>query len=221
MRHRERLLHQWKVIGCETGFLARRVRAGRTQVTPCGGKHLARLGFPYHHAAAAGRLPESGQSALVGPGAAGRVVSVRKETSDSATLEIKPGWGFHFDYHPGQYVGIGVLIDAAGAGAPTADVSAGDERLARRTPGPACRRFGAHHHHHRQGDARRIPLDPPGQRPGAGHDRAPRRPAGKLRARRSGTARDPVPHRGKRHHPDHVDAAYLGAALGRGGLAAA
>ncbi|CPZ48777.1 oxidoreductase, electron transfer component [Mycobacteroides abscessus subsp. abscessus] len=41
----------------------------------------------------------------------GRVVSVRKETSDSATLEIKPGWGFHFDYHPGQYVGIGVLID--------------------------------------------------------------------------------------------------------------
>ncbi len=41
----------------------------------------------------------------------GRVVSVHKETSDSATLEIKPGWGFHFDYHPGQYVGIGVLID--------------------------------------------------------------------------------------------------------------
>ena len=41
----------------------------------------------------------------------GRVVSVRKETSDSATLEIKPGWGFHFDYHPGQYVGIGVLMD--------------------------------------------------------------------------------------------------------------
>ncbi|KAA0098060.1 ferredoxin reductase [Mycolicibacterium sp. P1-18] len=41
----------------------------------------------------------------------GRVVEVRRETVDSATLVIKPGWGFHFDYQPGQYVGIGVLID--------------------------------------------------------------------------------------------------------------
>ncbi len=41
----------------------------------------------------------------------GRVVEVRRETVDSATLVIKPGWGFHFDYEPGQYVGIGVLMD--------------------------------------------------------------------------------------------------------------
>jgi stearoyl-CoA 9-desaturase NADPH oxidoreductase len=41
----------------------------------------------------------------------GRVVEVRRETVDSATLVIKPGWGFHFDYEPGQYVGIGVLVD--------------------------------------------------------------------------------------------------------------
>jgi len=41
----------------------------------------------------------------------GRVVEVRRETVDSATLVIKPGWGFHFDYQPGQYVGIGVLLD--------------------------------------------------------------------------------------------------------------
>ena len=41
----------------------------------------------------------------------GRVVEVRRETADSATLVIKPGWGFSFDYEPGQYVGIGVLID--------------------------------------------------------------------------------------------------------------
>lgn len=41
----------------------------------------------------------------------GRVIEVRRETPDSATLVIKPGWGFHFDYHPGQYVGIGVLVD--------------------------------------------------------------------------------------------------------------
>jgi ferredoxin-NADP reductase len=41
----------------------------------------------------------------------GRVLEVRRETVDSATLVIKPGWGFAFDYEPGQYVGIGVLVD--------------------------------------------------------------------------------------------------------------
>ncbi|CAJ1507530.1 ferredoxin reductase [[Mycobacterium] burgundiense] len=41
----------------------------------------------------------------------GRIVDVRRETEDSATLVIKPGWGFTFDYQPGQYIGIGVLID--------------------------------------------------------------------------------------------------------------
>ncbi len=41
----------------------------------------------------------------------GRILSVRRETEDSATLVIKPGWGFNFDYQPGQYIGIGLLID--------------------------------------------------------------------------------------------------------------
>jgi len=41
----------------------------------------------------------------------GRVLEVRQETEDSATLVIKPGWGFRFDYEPGQYVGIGVLME--------------------------------------------------------------------------------------------------------------
>jgi stearoyl-CoA 9-desaturase NADPH oxidoreductase len=41
----------------------------------------------------------------------GRVLEVRRETVDSATLVIKPGWGFSFGYEPGQYVGIGVLVD--------------------------------------------------------------------------------------------------------------
>ena len=41
----------------------------------------------------------------------GRVVQVRRETQDSATLVIKPGWGFGFDYQPGQYIGIGLLVD--------------------------------------------------------------------------------------------------------------
>src|SRR3954464_10901594 len=41
----------------------------------------------------------------------GRVLEVQRETVDSATLVIKPGWGFSFDYQPGQYIGIGVLVD--------------------------------------------------------------------------------------------------------------
>jgi stearoyl-CoA 9-desaturase NADPH oxidoreductase len=41
----------------------------------------------------------------------GKVVEVRRETVDSATLVIKPGWGFSFDYEPGQYIGIGLLVD--------------------------------------------------------------------------------------------------------------
>jgi stearoyl-CoA 9-desaturase NADPH oxidoreductase len=41
----------------------------------------------------------------------GRVLQVRRETHDSATLVIKPGWGFSFDYQPGQYMGIGLLVD--------------------------------------------------------------------------------------------------------------
>ncbi|MBX7434402.1 ferredoxin reductase [Mycobacterium sp. Y57] len=41
----------------------------------------------------------------------GKVVEVRRETVDSATLVIKPGWGFSFDYEAGQYIGIGLLVD--------------------------------------------------------------------------------------------------------------
>jgi ferredoxin-NADP reductase len=40
----------------------------------------------------------------------GRVVKVVAETEDAATLVIKPGWGWSFDYQPGQYVGIGVSL---------------------------------------------------------------------------------------------------------------
>ena len=40
----------------------------------------------------------------------GEIVDVRRETEDSATVIIKPGWGFSADYRPGQYVGIGLRI---------------------------------------------------------------------------------------------------------------
>lgn len=41
----------------------------------------------------------------------GEVVDVRTETEDSATVTIKPGWGFTGQYRPGQYVGIGLRVD--------------------------------------------------------------------------------------------------------------
>ena len=41
----------------------------------------------------------------------GRIVEVRPETRDSVTLVIRPGRGFRFDHRPGQYIGIGVLVD--------------------------------------------------------------------------------------------------------------
>ena len=40
----------------------------------------------------------------------GRVEEVIPETEDAATLVIRPGWGWHYDHRPGQYVGIGVEI---------------------------------------------------------------------------------------------------------------
>jgi ferredoxin-NADP reductase len=41
----------------------------------------------------------------------GRVIKIIPETDDAATLVIKPGWGWSFDYLPGQYAGIGVEVD--------------------------------------------------------------------------------------------------------------
>ncbi|MCW2756202.1 MAG: ferredoxin reductase [Marmoricola sp.] len=41
----------------------------------------------------------------------GRIESVIPETADAATLVIRPGWGWRFDHHPGQYVGIGVQVE--------------------------------------------------------------------------------------------------------------
>src|SRR6476469_7820596 len=41
----------------------------------------------------------------------GEVVDVQAETEDSATVTIKPGWGFSADYEAGQYVGIGLRVD--------------------------------------------------------------------------------------------------------------
>jgi ferredoxin-NADP reductase len=41
----------------------------------------------------------------------GEIVAVKPETEDSATVVIRPGWGFSGDYRPGQYVGIGLRVN--------------------------------------------------------------------------------------------------------------
>ena len=83
----------------------------------------------------------------------GRVLEVRRETVDSATLVIKPGWGFSFDYQPGQYIGIGaagrrtlavavVLADVEpGAGAAGRDIGQRAPSPSRSRPCPrgSCR----------------------------------------------------------------------------------
>lgn len=40
----------------------------------------------------------------------GRVEEVIPETEDAATLVIRPGWGWHYQHRPGQFVGIGVQV---------------------------------------------------------------------------------------------------------------
>jgi ferredoxin-NADP reductase len=41
----------------------------------------------------------------------GKIVEVIPETDNAATLVIKPGWGWRFDFQAGQYAGIGVSVD--------------------------------------------------------------------------------------------------------------
>ncbi|QIK74302.1 ferredoxin reductase [Nocardioides piscis] len=41
----------------------------------------------------------------------GRIEKVIPETEDAATVVIRPGWGWHYEHRPGQYVGIGVQVD--------------------------------------------------------------------------------------------------------------
>jgi ferredoxin-NADP reductase len=41
----------------------------------------------------------------------GIVEEVVPETDDAATIVIRPGWGWRYDHHPGQYIGIGLQVD--------------------------------------------------------------------------------------------------------------
>ncbi len=117
---------------------------------------------------------------------------------------IKPGWGFSFDYEPGQYIGIGLLVDGRWRW-----------RSYSLTSSPADLWVSPQHPHgddHREGDARRLPVHAPGRRRPARHNRATGRAAGQFRAARPGAAGRPVPHGGLRDHAGDVDAAHAGPA---------
>ena len=133
----------------------------------------------------------------------GRVVEVRRETVDSATLVIKPGWGFSLRlrtrpvrrHRPAGRRPLAVAVVLA-------DVDPGRGGTVGAT---------THHHDHRQGDARGLPVDPPRRRRRAGHHRAAGGAAGQLRDARSGARIGAVPDRGLGHHAGDVDAAHAGA----------
>ena len=128
----------------------------------------------------------------------GRVLEVRRETEDSATLVIKPGWGFSFDYEPGQYIGIGRADGRPVALAVVlADVEPG--RLGERTITITVKAMPEGF----------LSTHLVGGR-GAGHDRAAGRAAGQFRDARPGAGVGAVPHRGLGHHPGDVDAAHAG-----------
>ena len=131
----------------------------------------------------------------------GRILEVRRETADSATLVIKPGWGFTFDYEPGQYIGIGVLMDGRwkwrSYSSLTSEAPVGSGRPYR--------------HDHRQGDAGRLSVNPPGRRGGARHDRPVGRTAGQFRHARPRAVLGAFAHGGFGDHTGDVDAADAGA----------
>ena len=124
----------------------------------------------------------------------GQVVDVRKETEDSATVTIKPGWGFSADYQPGQYVGIGVRIDGRWhwRSYSLTSVPRRDKKLISITVKATPEGF--------------LSIAS-GQRGRSPARRSARRPEGRLRATRSAAGQDAVRHCGQRHHSGDGDAA--------------
>src|SRR6476659_4614287 len=72
----------------------------------------------------------------------GRIEKVVPETEDSATLVIRPGWGWSFDHEAGQYIGIGVEVDGRFTGG--------------RTPSARCRPAAAGSSRSRSAPCRRA-----------------------------------------------------------------
>ena len=125
----------------------------------------------------------------------GEIVDVRTETEDSATVTIKPGWGFSADYRPGPVrrhrppcrrpVALAVVLaDLCAA----CGIRSASRSPSRRHPKASC--------------------PAPGQRRNAGNDRSAGGAQGRLRASRPAAAEDPVRQCRQRHHPGDGDAAF-------------
>ncbi len=114
----------------------------------------------------------------------GRIVAVRKETDDTATVDIETGWGFSHRYRPGQYVGIGLQVEGRWHWRSYSLTSiAGD---------------GQSHLGDGEGESRRLPVQPPRRRctsrapsSGSPHPRATSRCP--VRRRRRCCSSPPVP----------------------------
>lgn len=129
----------------------------------------------------------------------GRILGVRRETEDSATLFIKPGWGFSFDYQPGQYIGIGLLVDGRWLAVVFADVESGGIRVR------------AHGDRHGEGDARGLPVHPLGGRGKARDHCAAGCAPGQFRITGSGAPVDSVFDCRVGDYAGNVDASNVGA----------
>ena len=127
------------------------------------------------HSAAARRLPQAGQSAVVG---------ARTARSGRGSAPGNRGLG-----DPGHQAGVGFFLRLS-AWAVRRHRPAGRRTLAVAVvlaDVEPCPRQ-SHHHDHGQGHARGVPVDPPGRRGGARHDRSTGCPAGQLRDARPRTA---------------------------------
>ena len=124
----------------------------------------------------------------------GEVVDVQKETEDSATVTIKPGWGFSGDYQPGQYVGIGLRIDGRWhwRSYSLTSVPRRDKKLISITVKATPEGFLSTHlvNGVKPGTIVRLAVT-----------------QGRLRAARSAAGQVAPGHRGQRHHPRDGDAA--------------
>ena len=123
----------------------------------------------------------------------GRIERIERETADAVTVLIKPGWEWE-GHRPGQYLRVGFEVNGKHhwrAYSITSD------------PGPARRV----HQHHAQAAGDRRGLTVRGPRGQAGHDRAPRRRGGDVRAARRASRAAAVRQRRERDHADHEHAA--------------
>ena len=124
----------------------------------------------------------------------GAVEKVIPETDDAATVVIRPGWGWSYDHHPGQYIGIGIQVKGKFHWR-SYSVSSPPSETARRSRS-------------RCGRCRRGSSPSTWSAARARHDHPAGAAERRLRAAEPPAGEDPVPGRRQRHHPGDGDAAH-------------